>query len=62
MRTLGLAGVTAIDRKTAALTVRIVEPVTPLSVALIADVPGAAAVARPCADDALEIVATEVVA
>ena len=38
---LGLAGVTAIDCRAAAVTVSIVEPVTPPSVALIVDVPGA---------------------
>ena len=56
--TLGLAGVTAIDCKTAAVTVSTVEPVIPPSVALIVEVPVATAVARP----PLVIVATEVVA
>jgi hypothetical protein len=60
--TLGLAGVTAIDSKTAALTVSTVEPVMPSSVALMVDVPCATAVARPCEPEALEMVATEVVA
>ena len=35
----GFAGVTAIDCNVAAVTVNIVEPVTPLNVALIVDVP-----------------------
>ncbi len=57
--TVGLAGVTAIDSRTAALAVSVVEPVTPSSVALIEEVPLAAtAVARPPA----VMVATEVVA
>ena len=56
--TLGLAGVTAIDCKTAAVTVSTVEPVTPPSVALIVEVPVDTAVARP----PLVMVATEVVA
>ena len=57
---LGLAGVTAIDCSTAAVTVSTVEPVTPPSVALIVEVPGATRgrQARPAA----LIVATEVVA
>ena len=54
----GLAGVTAIDCSAGALTVRTVEPVTPLSVALIVDVP----VATPVASPAVLIVATDVVA
>ena len=45
--TLGLAGVTAIDCRTAAVTVSTVEPVMPPSVALIVDVPVATPVARP---------------
>src|SRR5271157_219374 len=60
--TLGLAGVTAIDCNTAALTVSTVEPVIPLSVALIVDVPVATPVAEPCDPDAFEIAATEGVA
>ena len=56
--TLGLAGVTAIDCRTAAVTVRTVEPVIPPRVALMVEVPVATAVARP----PLEMVATEVVA
>ena len=58
LATLGLAGVTAIDWSTAAVTVSTVEPLTPPSVALIVEVPVATAVARPAA----VIVATEVVA
>ena len=58
----GLAGVTAIDWRAAALTVRTVEPLMPPSVALIVEVPVATAVARPCEPAVLEIVATEVVA
>src|SRR5205823_2497571 len=55
---LGLAGVTAIDCSAAAVTVRTVEPVTPFSVAVMLDVPVAAAVASPVA----LMVATEGVA
>src|SRR5271166_5954489 len=55
---LGLAGVTAIDCKAAAVTVRTVDPVMPLSVALMVEVPVATPVARP----AVVIVATDVVA
>ncbi len=44
----GFAGVTAIDWSVAAVTVRIVEPETP-SVAVIVEVPGDMAVARPVA-------------
>ncbi len=55
---LGLAGVTAIDSNVAAVTVRTVEPVTPLSIALIVEVPTPTPVARP----ALVIVATDAVA
>src|SRR5208337_4135035 len=58
LRTQGLAGVTAIDCSTAALTVITVEPLILPSVALMFDVPVATAVARP----ALVMVATEVVA
>ena len=47
METVGLAGVTAIDSSTAALTVSTVESVTPPSVAEIVDVPVATAVASP---------------
>src|SRR5260370_1121159 len=55
---LGLTEVTAIDRRAAGLTVRTVEPVIPLSVAEIVEVPVATPVARPSA----VIVATEVLA
>ena len=55
---VGLAGVTAIDSSAADVTVSVVEPVTPLRVADIFDVPVATAVANP----AVVIVATEVVA
>ena len=54
----GAAGVTPIDTKVAALTVRVVEPDTPPTVAAMTLVPGATPVARP----ALVIVATLVVA
>ena len=54
----GFAGVTAIDCSTAAVTVSTVEPVTPLSVALMVLVPLLTPVARPPA----LMVATEVVA
>ena len=47
--TLGLAGVTAIDCRAAALTVSTVEPVMPPSVALMVDVPVATPVASPAA-------------
>ena len=46
---LGVAGVTAIDWRVAALTVSTVEPVTPLSVAEIVEVPAATPVATPAA-------------
>src|SRR5271169_670932 len=55
---LGLGGVTAIDCKAAAVTVRTVEPVTPLSVALTVELPTPTPVARPV----VVIVATDVVA
>ena len=58
LATLGLAGVTAIDWSTAGVTVITVEPLMPLSAALIVEVPVPTAVARPAA----VIVATEVVA
>jgi hypothetical protein len=58
LATLGSDGVTAIDSRIAALTVNVVEPVTPSSVALIVDVP----VATPVATPAVVIVATDVVA
>jgi hypothetical protein len=53
----GFAGVTAIDVSVAAVTVRIVEPVTVPDVARIVDVPVPTPFARP----AFEIVATPVV-
>ena len=55
---LGLAGVTAIDFRAAAVTVRTVDPAMLPSVALMLDVPAATPVARPPA----VIVATAVVA
>src|SRR5262245_53984766 len=58
LATLGLAGVTAMDWRAAAVTVITVEPLIPLSAALIVEVPVPTAVARPAA----LIVATEVVA
>ena len=58
MAMVGLAGVTAMDWRVAAVTVRVVEPLTLPSVALIEDVPAPTAVANP----AVEMVATEVVA
>jgi len=51
----GFAGVTAIDCSTAAVTVSVVEPVTPPNIALIALIPGATPVASPV----LLIVATD---
>jgi len=44
---VGFAGVTAIDTRVAGPTVRVVLPVTPLTVALIWEVPWAAPLARP---------------
>ena len=58
MAMLGLAGVTAIETSAAAVTVSTVEPVMPLNVALIFEVPAPTAVASPV----LETVATDVVA
>ena len=59
LASVGLAGVTAIDSRTAALAVSTVEPVTPANVALILEVPlDATAVASP----PVVMVATEVVA
>src|SRR5262249_61080613 len=55
---LGLAGVTAIDSRAAAVTVRVVDPLMLPIVALIFELPVPTAVARP----AVEMVATEVVA
>ena len=53
----GFVGVTCIDTSVAAVTVSVVEPVTPASVALIVVVPTFSAVARPCEPAAFEIVA-----
>jgi hypothetical protein len=55
---LGLAGVTTIDWSTGGVTVKTVDPLRPLNVALIDDVPVVSVVARP----ADEIVATASVA
>ena len=62
MATLGLAGVTAIDSRAAAVTVKVVEPLMPPIAALIFEVPVLTVVARPCEPEELEMVATEVVA
>ncbi len=56
--TAGFAGVTLIDAKAAAVTVRVVEPETLPDVALIVEVPAPAPEARP----PVVIVATLVVA
>lgn len=56
----GVAGVTAIETRVAALTVSVVEPVTPLSVAEIVVEPMFAVDARPCEPAALLMVATSV--
>ena len=58
MAMLGLAGVTAMVWRAAAVTVSTVEPLTPPRVALIEDVP----VPTPLANPVAEMVATEVVA
>src|SRR5262249_9478856 len=60
--TLGLTGEIMIILRTAGVTVSTVEPVIPLSVALICDVPVATPDAMPTAPGVLEIVATDVVA
>src|SRR5262245_19097915 len=57
---LGLAGVTAIDRSAAGVTVSTVDPAMPFSIALIVDVTVASVVARPCEPAALDTVATAV--
>ncbi len=57
---LGLPGVTAMDTKVAAVTVRVVEPDTLPDVAVIVVVPAAIDVARPLEPTALLIVATPV--
>jgi hypothetical protein len=54
----GLTGVTAIDVKVAAVTVRVVDRDIPLNVALIVVEPVAMAVTSPFESDALLIVAT----
>ena len=55
---VGLAGVTAIDTNvTEEVTVRVVDPVILLEVALIVDVPAASAVANPCVPPVLLMVA-----
>jgi hypothetical protein len=55
---LGLAGVTAIVDRVAAVTVSVVLPETPPKVAVIVVVPAATDVAKPCEPPALLIVAT----
>src|SRR5215510_1342307 len=57
---LGLAGVTSIDTRVAAVTVSVVEPETAPDVAVIVVGPRALAVARPSDPPAFEIVATAV--
>jgi hypothetical protein len=59
---LGFAGVTATDFNTAAVTVSVVDPVTPSNIALITDEPTPTAVASPCDPGELEIVADDIVA
>lgn len=55
---VGFDGVTAIDTNVAAeVTVRLLDPVIVLDVALIVDVPAASAVAKPCVPLELLIVA-----
>ena len=56
---LGLGGVTEIVCKAAALTVRMVEPLTPLNVALMVDEPLATPVARPAGEIAATVVVAE---
>src|ERR1017187_8994098 len=60
--TVGLAGATEIDVRTAGLTVKDVELVTPSKVALIDEVPIASADAKPVDPGAFEIVAVAVFA
>src|SRR5437773_5282149 len=57
---LGAVGVTVIVDRVAAVTVSVVLPETPPSVAVIVVVPAATDVARPCDPPALLIVATAV--
>src|ERR1017187_8711368 len=59
---VGLAADTEIDIRTAGLTVKYVEPVTPSKVALIEEVPVARADAKPNDPAAFEIVAVAVFA
>jgi hypothetical protein len=54
---LALAGVTAMVRSAAGVTVSMVEPVTPLKVAVIVTVPGLSAVTLPMEPAALLTVA-----
>jgi hypothetical protein len=58
---VGVAGVTAIETKTAGVTVSVVLPLTAPSVAEIVDVPAATPAARPFEPAAFEIVAVAVV-
>ena len=55
---LAFAGVTAMETRTAAVTVKFVEPMTPPSDAVICVVPGAPPVARPPLPRAVVIDAT----
>jgi len=61
LATEGLVGVTAMDPRVAAVTVRTVDPVCPESAAETVEVPTVSAVARPCDPAVLETVATVVV-
>ena len=54
---LALAGVTAMDMSAAGVTVSMVEPITPLKVAVIVTVPGLSAVTLPADPAALLTVA-----
>ena len=54
----GLVGVTAIDTRVAAVTVRVVVPLLPPEVAVIVALPWPTPDARPSVPDAFEIVAT----
>jgi hypothetical protein len=57
----GFAGVTPIDTSVAALTVKVVLPLTPPNVAVMTDVPVFTDDARPSLPEAFEIVAVPVV-
>ena len=57
---LGLAGLMVMLSNTAAFTVKLVLPDTPLKVALMVVVPVPALLAKPCEPTALEMVATPV--